>query len=551
MVIEKKQGQRRKMNKKRYIGLFMCFIGLIIMAAIVFAEPIPENKFCFGIEYLMPQPGGFNDIINVYSEIGAVWSKFNGPGTGWNDIEPTPPVKGRHTYSWDKVDEIVLTAQRAGFKRLIVVLKSNSRWGVGNIKPSGPLERLSASRGTVSALPDSEQNLKHYQDYVFNFVERYDGDGRGDLPGLLYPILDYEIETEAQHGVYWHGTADDYVILLKTAYEAVKKAGPRARVILSGFAFFDIFDEGSRNEEEIARLIDELSSRYPRGDIRHKFGEKFRAQLDFNARILKEKDYFDAVEFHLLSYYKSIPGIVAWIRGQMAKNGYEKPIWMGDAGAVIVPCSDKRGFLSSRSTYTIFSKAPYENGDALFEILRAVQDKHGLRYQEVRSWFEAEQARILVKSLVLAMGEGIEGGNWWTWKDVPQLLKSNGTGRSWALCGLIDDDNQSKRPVFHSYKLLIQKLGAFSSVEKLVIRPDINAYKFIVKGKPVYVAWHDSGIAQSPGQSKSIRVGLPLIIGKETALLTPIITSRSQTVFQEDMNISRDIVLTETPVFIE
>jgi len=533
------------------MGLSGGLIGLFVSVTFVFADVLPENNFGFGIEYLMPPPAGLNDIINVYSETGATWSKFNGPGTGWNDIEPAPPVEGKHNYYWNKVDEMVLTAQKAGLRNLIVVLKSSSRWGINKFKLRGPLEKLSASRGTVSALPSSEQNLKYYQDYVFNFVERYDGDGRDDLPGLLYPILDYEIETEAQHGVYWKGTADEYVILLKVAYEAVKKANPRARVILSGFAFFDIFDEGPRNEEEIARLIDELPARYPRGDIRHKFGEKFRSQLDFNARILREKDYFDLVEFHLLSYYKSIPGTVKWIRGQMAKNGYEKPIWMGDAGAVIIPCSDKKGFLSAWSTYTIFSKAPYQNGDELFEILKTGRDKPGLSYQEVRSWFDAEQARILVKTLVLAMGEGVEGSNWWTWQDVPQLLKSNGTGRSWALCGLIDDDNQTKRPAFYTYKLLIQKLGGFSSVEKLTIWPDVNAYKFIIKGNPVYVIWYDSGIAQSPNQSKSISMDLSLIIGKEAIRLTPIITVRNQADFQENVSISQNILLTETPIFIE
>lgn len=539
------------MDRRRYISLSGCLMGLFISATIAFAEAIPENKFGFGIEYLMPPPAGLSDIINVYSETGATWSKFNGPGTGWGDIERAPPINGKHKYDWDKVDGMVLMAQRAGFRNLIVALKSSSKWGVRKAKLHGPLERLSSSRGTVSALPSNEQNLEYYQDYVFNFVERYDGDGSDDLPGLLYPILDYEIETEAQHGVYWNGTADEYVTLLKAGYEAVKKANPKARVILSGFAFFDVFDEGPLNEEEIARLIDELPLRYPRGDVRHKFGEKFRSQLEFNARILREKDYFDLVEFHLLSYYKSIPGIVKWIRGQMVKNGYEKPVWMGDAGAVIVPCSDKKGFRSAWLTYTIFSKAPYHNGDELFEILKTRRNKPGLSYQDVRSWFDAEQARILVKALVLAMGEGIEGSNWWTWKDVPQLLRSNGAGRSWALCGLIDDDNQSKRPVFYTYKLLIKKLGAFSSVEKLAIRPDVNAYKFIVKGNPVYVMWYDSGVAQAPHQSKSISLDLSLIAGKEEIRVTPIITFRGQADFQENRNISQNILLTETPIFVE
>src|SRR3989338_9602579 len=111
------------MVRRRYISLFGFLIGLFVSVAFVFAEALPENKFSFGIEYLMPPPADLSDIINVYSETGASWSKFNGPGTGWNDIEPTPPVEGKHTYYCDKGDEMGLTAQWACFLNLFFIFK--------------------------------------------------------------------------------------------------------------------------------------------------------------------------------------------------------------------------------------------------------------------------------------------------------------------------------------------------------------------------------------------------------------------------------------------
>ena len=40
-------------RRKRYISLFGVLIGLFVSVAFVFAEALPENKFGFGIEYLM------------------------------------------------------------------------------------------------------------------------------------------------------------------------------------------------------------------------------------------------------------------------------------------------------------------------------------------------------------------------------------------------------------------------------------------------------------------------------------------------------------------
>lgn len=535
----------------KYRTIFL-FLILHTMFIILLTSNIFAQSFGFGIEYIMPAPPDLPQIINKYREIGATWSKFNGPGTSWHDIEPFSPQNGRHEYRWEKIDNLILTAQKAGFKNLIVVLKSNSKWGTYKRKATGLLQKISEKRETISTPPSSKENWKHYKDYVSNFVERYDGDGKDDMPGLLYPVLNYEIETEAQHHGYWIGTAQEYASLLKAAYGAVKEANPDAKVILSGFAFFDIFDGGYKTDNEINGAIDNLAVKYPKGDVRHGFGRDFKNQLLFNSRILQEKDYFDIVEFHLLSYYTSIPGTVRWIKEEMHKNGYEKPIWMGDAGAVIIPSSNKKGVLASFSTYTIFSDPPYENGDRLFHVLSTKKDTPFLKYEKINRWFLKEQAKILVKSLVMAMGEGVKGANWWTWNDIPELFITNGTGKSWALCGLLEKDTIAKRPTFNTYKLLIQKIGRFSSVSTLNISSKIQAYKFLVQNKPVYVVWYDTGTPLKPYQKeKEIVIDLSSYFPAKQVKITNIFTDSYNDEPQENILNKNHITVTETPIFIE
>lgn len=537
----------------RRLAIHSCYPFLLVLLLMASGSPANgSGAFGFGIEYLMPSPHDLPALMNQYSEIGATWSKFNGPGTSWNDLEPSPPVHGRHTYRWDNVDRMVLAAQKAGFKNLLVVLKSNSKWGTERRKSRGILETISAIRGMVSTPPASAKHLQHYQDYVLSFVERYDGDGKDDMPGLLYPILDYEIETEAQHKVYWLGTAEEYVTILKAASNAVKKANPAARVILSGMTFWDIFDGGPKSDEEIHRLVAELPQKFPQGDVRHGFGDEFRDQMDFNARILQEKNAFDVVEFHLLSYYTSIPGAVKWIRDQMHKNGYEKPVWMGDAGAVFIPCTNKKGLLAPWSTYTLLSEAPYDNGDRLFEVLVSKKNGYGLRYSDVERWFRAEQASLLVKVLVTAMAEGVEGSNWWTWKDEPALLKANGPGKSWSLCGLMDDDNKEKRPAFYTYKLLIQKIGRFSSVEKLSVSRDIMTYRFAVGNRSIYVVWSTSERPRQPGDlGKSQAIDMRSLLKTPSVTITHIVTDPLTTDPPREVRSPVQVMVTETPIFVE
>nr|NIM47597.1 hypothetical protein [Candidatus Aenigmarchaeota archaeon] len=131
-------------------------------------------------------------------------------------------------------------------------------------------------------LKESDENLKMgapcdmqaYANFLEKVVERYDGDGTNDMPGLSIPIKYWEImnEPSMQGGSiggagedlkFFVGTSQEYFEILKTSYETIKKADPEAKVAHAGMAgmqqnFQDfwgpVFAAGAGNYFDIANI---------------------------------------------------------------------------------------------------------------------------------------------------------------------------------------------------------------------------------------------------------------------------------------------------------
>ncbi|MCX6762444.1 MAG: hypothetical protein NT093_01535 [Candidatus Moranbacteria bacterium] len=108
-----------------------------------------------------------------------------------------------------------------------------------------------------------------YQNWVRNVVERYDGDGVDDMPGLKYPVKYWEVMNEpdlegSETLDFFVGNATDYRDLLISTYSAVKTADPTADVLIAGAAnvdpqnldfYRDVFrSEEARNSFDIANV---------------------------------------------------------------------------------------------------------------------------------------------------------------------------------------------------------------------------------------------------------------------------------------------------------
>ncbi len=86
-------------------------------------------------------------------------------------------------------------------------------------------------------------NYDDYKSFLKVLVERYDGDGNDDMPGLEIPVRYWEIsnEPDMQEGylTFFRGSPQDYVDILEASYEAIKEACPGCMVVQGGAAGTD------------------------------------------------------------------------------------------------------------------------------------------------------------------------------------------------------------------------------------------------------------------------------------------------------------------------
>ncbi len=80
--------------------------------------------------------------------------------------------------------------------------------------------------------PYKPNDMEAYKEFVRRVVERYDGDGENDMPGLRYPVLYYEILNEPD--LDNEESAQAYFEILKRSYQAVKEVNLGAKVVLGG-----------------------------------------------------------------------------------------------------------------------------------------------------------------------------------------------------------------------------------------------------------------------------------------------------------------------------
>lgn len=144
-------------------------------------------------------------------------------GAWWSDLEPAPPIAGKHTYSWSDLDERVAALARHGL-RWEPLLCFSPTWG-------------SKVPGDYTASP-SDPAL--FAAFAAALTQRY---GRGgsfwvehpELPQL--PVTSYELWNEQNAKLYWHpgdNAAEEYADLYASARSAMRQVDGAARVTVGG-----------------------------------------------------------------------------------------------------------------------------------------------------------------------------------------------------------------------------------------------------------------------------------------------------------------------------
>jgi len=191
--------------------------------------------------------------------------------------------------------------------------------------PDSPDLLLLLSIENTNIAPDiNDITAAQYYDYVYHVVERYDGDGINDMPGLKRPVIYFELGNEVDYKREgWdvnHGymSPEDYVLKrLIPGYKAAKAANPNCIVMCAGLGM----------ESNVA------------GDHVGRFNTDY---LEAMYSVIKQNDgsaynhFMDKVAIHYYSEYQNPEKIeenIERVKAVIVDNeGKEKPIWITEFG---------------------------------------------------------------------------------------------------------------------------------------------------------------------------------------------------------------------------
>ena len=156
------------------------------------------------------------------------------PGPFWGDqIETSQDV-----YDWSHADRVVQEVQSKQ-QALLATLWPFAQWDQQRCHASEP-QVADPFQNEKQVWLMSVCHVDSYQEWVSNVVERYDGDGSDDMPGLLYPITHWEIASEPDadpaQAVYYQYGPDAYSESYRLAYDSIRAAQPGATVVFAGLS---------------------------------------------------------------------------------------------------------------------------------------------------------------------------------------------------------------------------------------------------------------------------------------------------------------------------
>lgn len=354
------------------------------------------------------------------ADIGIRWDR---PGYFiWSLIQPNL----NQSFKWDNYDRY--------FNSMPNTINSMGNIVIGNPRQDTATYTAYA-RNEKSFLP---KNTQEYKQFVKAVIERYDGDGKNDMPNLKNPIKYWQVDNEPPHGM------TDYAEFLKITYEAIKEADPSAKVIIGGVP-------GMPPVSDYLKIFDRFY--LPILNDLAKFNGRYFNIFDFHWYGNATGDYLGAKEV-----FEHIKNKVDAL-GLTPSDGY----WITEMG-----------------TYS---------GDPL--PVKPI-DSTDYPYQT-----EKQQAVDLVKRYVYPLSFGIKK-IFMAFGLVEGFKNDEGY---FDFTGLIydgkfnnDQGKGVKKLGYYTYKKMVEILDGsdWNNIQTIQESDGIYIYKFTKNGKPIWVAWNDN-----------------------------------------------------------
>ncbi len=169
----------------------------------------------------------------AFTELGLTWLRPHPGPFSWEVVESS-----QGQYDFTRPDALVSYFQALGVPIMATI------WPYASWDQQYWIDQpgWEPSQGFSGELPVSRykpHDMEAYQAFVQALVERYDGDGIDDMPGLTMPIKYWEVLNEPETSDwerlnFFKGDASDYLEVLQATWQAIKAADPDATVLQGG-----------------------------------------------------------------------------------------------------------------------------------------------------------------------------------------------------------------------------------------------------------------------------------------------------------------------------
>jgi hypothetical protein len=320
----------------------------------------------------------------------------------WGALEPAPPHAGVARYDWKALDEAVVVWQLAGLDPVLVleprspwasVPAEDSDWFARVRKTLPAAEATEALRGATGCAPPRPERWRDWQRFVQDVVERYDGDGVRDAPGLRRPVRHVQVLGRVDPAA-WLGSAADTLRLLHHAGLALEAADPRARLLAPALDLRATGHDPRPDEREWTWRIDHLvapgASPLARLEVQRAFG--------IARRLLEMVRLVDVVCLVGSGNLDDDAGDLAFLRQRLdAGGGRGKGLWLvaDPTRKLDPPAGDQPGPDQAELRLRRHWLAP------------ALDPRHG-EHAKAAAWLRRGQAFDLVRSLCRARAAGAD-----------------------------------------------------------------------------------------------------------------------------------------------
>jgi len=474
-------------------------------------EPLPypfeDRNMFFGLSLINEKEDG----VHV-ENLGISWLSLQ-PHVLWMAIEREPGV-----YTWTGLDEEVRALQALGLDITMVLSPLINAFGderdeIVDVIAQYPsfIHFMRQGVGREYSLYPQGETLPLWRAFVRAAVDRYDGDGANDMPGLRFAVRNWHVVEE-----YPTPSIPDervYVDLLAQAYEIIHDECPEARVILAGlagnyahwFAFMGGFiDDPLAGAVDGELLTRDLMNRHPSMPFR-------RGRYEWMVKHAFE--YFDVIDLHAYIPVESfLEGEVAYLNDLMSQFGEPKPIWIIEGGG------------------------PHKN----FEGYPAVNSPA----DEVFGWgtFQ-ENAEFVVKLHAMSAAMGVERQHWGLGGTKGENAYWDGP---WCGMGLLDWNDDHPKPSYYTFKLMVEKLDGFTECGDVSFG-DVRAFRFIVQGEPVFVLWSEDGFEGAVGGAPIGLLGNVVV----TRIVTELDDEGEPIITPPETVPASSLPASQTPIFVE